>query len=66
MLEKTLESSLDNKEIQQVNAKGNQRRILIERTHAEAPILWSPDAKSRLIKKKTPKLGKSEGKRKRG
>ena len=48
MLEKTLESSLDSKEIKPVNPKGNQTRIVIGRTdaEAEAPILWSPVAKS--------------------
>ena len=34
-----------------VNPKGNQPRILIGRTDAEAPILWSPDSKNRLIGK---------------
>ena len=46
MLEKTLESPLDFKEIKPVHSKGNQPRIFIERTDAEAPILWPPDAKS--------------------
>ena len=48
MLEKTLESPLDVKEIKPVNPKGNQSSILIRRTNvkAEAPILWPPDAKS--------------------
>ena len=50
-LEKTLESPLDCEEIKQVNPKGNQSWIFIERTDAEAPILWPPDAKSLLIKK---------------
>ena len=47
--------SLDNKEIKPVNPKGNQPWILIGRTDAKAkaPILWSPDAKSRLIGKDT-------------
>ena len=51
VLEKTLESSLDCKEIQPVHLKGNQSWIFIGRTDAEAetPILWLPDAKSRLI-----------------
>ena len=45
MLEKTLESPLDCKEIKPVNPKGNQSWILIGRTdaEAEAPILWPPD-----------------------
>ena len=53
MLEKTLESPLDWKEIKPVNPKGNQPWIFIGRTDAEAaaPILWPPDAKSRLIRK---------------
>ena len=48
VLEKTLESPLDCKEIQPVHPKGDQSWIVIERTNAEAetPILWSPDAKS--------------------
>ena len=50
-LEKTLESPLDCKEIQPVHPKGNQSRIFIGRTDAEAPILWPRDAKSRLIGK---------------
>ena len=45
VLEKTLESPLDFKEIKSVNPKGNQLWIFIGRTDAEAkaPILWSPD-----------------------
>ena len=48
VLEKFLEGPLDSQEIKPVNPKGNQPRIFIERTdaEAEAPILWSPDAKS--------------------
>ena len=51
VLEKTLESPLDWREIQPVNPKGNQSWIFIGRTAAEAdtPILWQPDAKNRLI-----------------
>ena len=49
VLEKTLESLLDCKEIQPVNPKGNQPWIFIGRTDAAAPILWPPDAKSWLI-----------------
>ena len=51
VLEKTLESPLDCKEIQPVHPKGNQSWIFIGRTNAEAetPILWPPDAKSWLI-----------------
>ena len=51
MLEKTLESPLDSKKIKLVNPKGNQAWIFIGRTDAEAPILWTSDAKSRLIGK---------------
>ena len=53
VLEKTLESPLDCKEVQPVHPKGNQSWIFIERTdsEAEAPILWLPDAKSQLIGK---------------
>ena len=51
VLEKTLESPLDIKEIQPVHPKGDQPWIFIGRTDAEAetPILWSPDAKNWLI-----------------
>ena len=59
MQEKTLESPLDSKEIKPVNHKENQSRIFIGRTdaEAEAPILWLPDAKSRLTEKE-PDTGK--------
>ena len=51
VLEKTLESPLDCKEIQPVNIQGNQSWIFIVRTDAEAetPTLWPPDAKNWLI-----------------
>ena len=51
VLEKILESPLDNKEIQSVHPKGNQSWIFIGRTDAEAetPILWPPDGKNWLI-----------------
>ena len=67
VLEKTLESPSDCREIKPVNPKGNKPWILIGRTdaEAEAPILWPPDAKSRLIRK-TLTLGKIEGRRRRG
>ena len=50
MLEKILESLVDNSKIKQVNPKGNQPSTAIGRTdvEAEAPILWAPDVKSRL------------------
>ena len=51
VLEKTLESSLDCKEINQSILKENQARIFIRRTIAEPQILWPPDAKSQLIAK---------------
>ena len=51
VLEKTLESPLNWKEIKPVDAKGNQSWIFIGRTQAEAIILWPPDAKSQLIRK---------------
>ena len=59
VLEKTLESLLDCKEIQPVHSKGNQSWIFIRRTDAEAesPILWPPDAKNWLIVK-DPDAGK--------
>ena len=59
VLEKTLESPLDCKEIQPVHPKGNQSWIFIGRTdaEAEAPILWPPDAKNWLMGK-DPDAGK--------
>ena len=59
VLEKTLESPVDYKEIKSVNPKGNQPWIFIGKSdaEAEAPILWPPDAKSRLIGK-DPDAGK--------
>ena len=59
VLEKTLESPLDFKEIQQVNPKGNQSWMFIGRTdaEAEAPILWPPEAKNCLTGK-DPDAGK--------
>ena len=62
MLEKTLESPLDSKEIKLVNPKGNRLWIFIGRTDAEAEalILWPPDVKSQLIGK-DPDAGKDWG-----
>ena len=59
MLEKTLESPLDSKEIKPFNLKGNQPWILIGETDAEAesPILWPTESKSQLIGK-DPDAGK--------
>ena len=53
VLEKTLESPFDCKEIKPINPKGNQPWIFIGRTDAKAvaPILWPPDAKSWFIGK---------------
>ena len=64
VLEKTLESPLDCKDMQPVHPKGNQSWILIGRTDAEAES-WSPNAKSWLTGK-TFMLGKIEGGRRRG
>ena len=59
MLEKTLETPLDSKEIKLVNPKGDQLWIFIERTDAEAetPVLWPLDAESWHIGK-DPDAGK--------
>ena len=67
VLEKTLESPLDCKEIQPVNPKGNQSWIFFGRTDAEAKvlILWPPDGKSQLIGK-DPDAGKDWGKEEKG
>ena len=67
VLEKTLESPLDCKEIQPVHPKGNQFWVFIGRTdvEVEAPILWPPDAK-RWLTWNTLMLGKIEGRRRRG
>ena len=62
-LEKMLESPLDYKEIQPVHPKGNQPWI--GRTDGEAPIFWSPDAKSWLIEK-DPDAGKDWRKEEKG
>ena len=67
VLEKTLESHLDCKEIKLVHPKGNQFWIFIGRTDAEAanPILWPPDGKNWLIWK-DPDAGKDWRQEKRG
>ena len=67
VLEKTFESPLNCKEIKPVNPKGNQPWIYFGKTDAkaDAPILWSPDAKSQLMEK-TLMLGKIEVWRRRG
>ena len=58
-------SPLDHKEIQPVNPEGRWPWIFIGRTDAEAPILWPPDVKNWHIGKDL-KLGKTEGRRRRG
>ena len=65
--EKTLEGSLDYKEIQLVNPEGNQPWIFIGRTdaEAEAPVLWQPDAKSWLTGK-DPDAGKDRKLKEKG
>ena len=65
VLEKTLESPLDCKEIKPVNPKGNQSWIFIRRTDAKALILWLPDVKGRLIGK-GPNAGKDWGQEEKG
>ena len=67
VLERTLESPLDCKEIKPVNPKGSQSWIFIGRTdaEAEAPILWPPDAKNWLIWK-DPDAGKDWGQEEKG
>ena len=62
VLEKTLESPLDCKEVQPVHTKRDKALVFIERTdvEAETPILWPPDAKSWLIGK-DPDAGKDWG-----
>ena len=64
VLEKTLESPLDCREIKLVNPKRNQPWISIERTYSEVPVFWPPDTKSQLTGK-TLMLGKIESKRRR-
>ena len=66
ILEKTLESPLDCKEIQPVHPKGNQSWVFIGRTNSEGktPIVWPPDVKKKLMEK-TLMLGKIEGGRRR-
>ena len=62
---KTFESPLDSKEIKPVSSKGNQPWRFIGRTDAEAPIFWSPDAKTDSLEK-TLMLEKIEGRRRKG
>ena len=67
VLEKTLENPLNSEEIKPVNPKGNQSCIFTGRAGAEgeAPILWPPDAKSRLVRK-DPDAGKDWRQEKKG
>ena len=67
VLEKTLESPLDYKEVQPVSPKGNQSWIVIGRTDADAetPILWPPHAKS-WLNWKDPGAGKDSGQEEKG
>ena len=65
MLEKTLKSPLDSKEIKPVNPKGNQPWIFTGRADVEAPILWPPDVKS-WFTGKNPDTGKDWGPEEKG
>ena len=67
MLEKTLESPLDCKEIQPVYSKGDQSWVFFGRTNAKAetPVLWPPHARVDSLEK-TPMLGGIGGRRRRG
>ena len=67
VLEKTLESLLDCKEIQPVHSKGDQSWVFIGRTDAKAeiPILWSPHEKNTLIEK-DPDAGRDWGQEEKG
>ena len=67
VLEKTLESPLDCKEIQPVHPNGDQSWVFIGGTDAEAetPILWPPDVRADSFEK-TLILGKTESRRRRG
>ena len=67
VLERTLESPLDYKEIQPVHHKGDQSWVFIGRTDAEAetPVIWPPDAKSWLIGK-DPDAGRDWGQEEKG
>ena len=65
LLEKTLDSPLDSKEIKQINPKEFQSWIFIGRADAEAPVLWPPDAKRWLIER-DPDTGKDWGQEEKG
>ena len=57
VLEKTLESPLDCKEIQSIHSKGDQSWVFIGDAEAETPILWPPEVKNQIIGK-NPDAGK--------
>ena len=65
VLEKTLESPLDCKEIQPVHPKGNQSWVFIGRIEAEIPILWPSDLKN-WVTGKVPDAGKDWGQEEKG
>ena len=67
MLDKTLESPLDCKEVQPVHSEGDQSWVFIGRTDAKAetPILWPPHEKSWLIEK-DPDAGRDWGQEEKG
>ena len=67
VLEKTVESPLDCKEIQPVHPKGDQSWVFIGRTdvEAETPVLWPPDVKNRLTGK-DPDAGKDRRREEKG
>ena len=67
MLEKTLKSPLDSKEIQTIHPKGDQSWVFIGRTDAETetPVLWPPGVESQLIRK-DPNAGKDWGREEKG
>ena len=67
VLEKTLESPLDYKEIQPVHPKGNQSWVFIGRSHTEAetPVLWPPHAES-LLSGKDSDAGRDWGQEEKG
>ena len=71
VLEKTLESALDSKEIKPFNPKGNQPWLFVGRADAEAdaeaevPVLWPPDMKSWLTGK-DPDAGKERRQKEKG
>ena len=65
VLEKTLESPLDCKQIQPVHPKGNRSWVFIGRTNIKTPGFWPPYARADSFEK-TLMLGKTEGRKRRG